>query len=100
MNQVFHRKEVVPIWCIVENWQGAGVNPSQGCTVTIHKPAGTIAIEDGAMDPVDDGVYVYYYYSAIDDPDGWWRYVCTPTDGTGDTTKRVPVDGSFKLIQP
>jgi len=99
MNQIFHRREVVPIIVTVKNWLGAGVNPSQGVLITIYKPDGTIAVEDEAMDPLgDDGEYIYYYYSAIDDPVDWWRYVAVPTDGTGDTTKRVPVDGSFKLI--
>ena len=98
MNQVFHCGEVVPIFVIVENWLGVGVNPSQGCKLTIYKPDGTAEITAADMDPLGDGEYVYYYYSATDDPDDWWRYVAIPTDGTGDTTKRVPVDGSFKLI--
>jgi hypothetical protein len=98
MIQIFHRGEVVPIWCEVKNWLGVYINPSQGAKVTIYKPDGTIKVEDAAMDPVADGIYVYYYYSAIADPDDWWRYICVPTDGTGGTTKKVFVNGSFKLI--
>lgn len=107
--EVFQRGESVPCWAENKNWAGSHFNPTQGIKITLYKPDGTLA-QDQAEPPVDiddtamgkettprDGIYVFYYSSATDDPVGWWHYFCKAVDGSGDDAKTVITHGSFKL---
>lgn len=102
---VYQRGETIPIWAENRDWAGTLTNPSEGVTITLYEPDGTLA-KDKAEPPVDiddvamgketppvTGRYVYYYEAASDDPQGWWHYFCKATDGT----KIVITHGSFKL---
>jgi len=97
MINTFQAGETVVIWAHIKDWEGVATTPDNGVKVTLTDPAGTVKVNNLAMDESSAGELVYYYNSQSDDIKGWWRYYCKSQDGTGDEAKYVITEGSFEL---
>jgi len=94
--EVFFREGTIEIWAYFKR-AGVLYSPNQGVKLTLTDPDGEKQVDNEAMDPSEEGKFVYYYTPPADAKVKWWKYRCKGQDGTEENAKYGVGKGSFEL---
>jgi len=82
----FISKSAVLVRAYVYDEDDALTDPTTSIKVTIIDPAGTKKVDNVAMTKhgSDTGIYDYFYTTAFDSVEGWWKGEVWVVDGSGE----------------